>query len=481
MFKKFISLLSPKTTSPSNDAEHINQEMYKKGAELAERNKTLSLLQKINEIILNSITHANEIAQLVTSLLVNEAGFEIVALFLHDKEQKVLKRIAFSETSKNISIPYLTELSLTQTENLLIQAVNDLTKKSSTTLENVLLSKEILANSPIQQALQQVKSVFVFPLIVRGELIGVMVIALADEEQKISEYTRDLINRLVEIIGIALDNSLLYNEVQSQNIRLQELDRLKDEFVSVASHELRTPMTAIKSYLWMSLDGRGGELTEKQKFYLQRAYNSSDRLIRLVSDMLNVSRIDSGRITIEVGAVAMEQLVQEVFDEVMPHAQELGVMLQLNKVESLPPVLADSDKIKEVLFNLIGNSLKFTPKDGTVTVSFAQKGDMVETTVKDTGTGIAPEDISKLFQKFGLVAGSYISDRSIQGTGLGLYISRSIIQLHGGTITVASEGRGKGAMFVFTLPVYHEESARKVATNASEKDEQTVGIIHTEM
>jgi signal transduction histidine kinase len=264
-----------------------------------------------------------------------------------------------------------------------------------------------------------------------------------------------LIYRLGEVIGIALDNALLYNEVQLNNEKLKELDKLKDEFVSVASHELRTPMTAIMSYIWMALDGRGGPLTEKQKYYLERAYSSVNRLIKLVNEMLNVSRIESGRVTVSLGAVDLEKITQEVIDEVLPRANELGISVEEVHGDALPLVLADSDKIKEVLFNLLGNALKFTQKEGKITVSFFINGDMVETTVKDTGSGIAPGDLPKLFQKFGLLPDSYTMNQIApnSGTGLGLYICKAIIELHHGKIWADSEGHGKGTAVTFSLKI----------------------------
>ncbi len=306
-------------------------------------------------------------------------------------------------------------------------------------------------------------------------------LCLAEEEKDLSEYRKDLLDRLTDIIGIAIDNSLLYNQVQAANERLKELDKLKDEFVSVASHELRTPMTAIKSYLWMALAGKGGSISEKQKFYLERAYSSVDRLIRLVNDMLNVSRIDSGRISIQLEAVNLATLVQEVFDDVLPRAQELGITLKKEEGQTVPQVVADSDKIKEVLFNLIGNSLKFTPKGGTISVSFVQKDNMIETRVNDTGTGVNPADIGKLFTKFSMISSSYISDRPIVGTGLGLYICKSIIELHGGKIWAESQGLGKGTQFIFSLKVATQEELQKAAQTPLDEKKPMIDIVHTEL
>lgn len=479
-FSQNIKSLFGTNPSATKDSDHINQEMYKKSAELNEKNKTLSLLQQLDAIVLSSITRLNEVAQSVTTLLVKEAAFENVAIFLFSKKDSALQRIGFSETEKTVQIPYLQTISLVQTNNLIAQSATNRVKHEAFSLENVLLSPTDFAREDIKQAIFKIKSVRIAPLVIRNELVGALVISLAEEDAALSETKKDLLSRLVDTVGIGIDNALLYNEVQETNKKLVILDQLKDEFVSVASHELRTPMTAIKSYLWMALEGRGGPITEKQKFYLDRAYKSVDRLIRLVNDMLNVSRIDSGRITIELTAIDLPVMIQEVFDEVMPRAQELSLALKMTPtVAPLPKVLADNDKIKEVLFNLIGNALKFTPKGGSINVSFVQKGEFIETTVSDTGTGILPEDISKLFQKFSMVDGSFSSDHSIQGTGLGLYISKSIIELHKGKIWVTSEGRDKGTQFIFSLPVIRDEDLQKIAKTQPDEDKKSMGIIHT--
>ena len=284
---------------------------------------------------------------------------------------------------------------------------------------------------------------------------------------------------------MAVQNSSLYTSVKESaeqleraNEKLKELDKLKDEFVSLASHELRTPMTAIKSYLWMTLKGDAGEINEKQKQYLDRAYMSVDRLIKLVNDMLNISRIESGRLTVNMQKVDIYEITEEVLDEVRPKANEQGVNIVFSPNQTISPVLADADKIKEVIFNLVGNSLKFTPKDGSITITFRLNGEFLETEIKDTGSGISNENISKLFQKFGMIPESYVMNKTASGTGLGLYICRSIIEIHKGKIWVTSDGVGKGAAFCFTLKVFNEKDALEFG-NSDIKDE--VGIVHTQV
>jgi len=282
-------------------------------------------------------------------------------------------------------------------------------------------------------------------------------------EEKIAKATDELRKANVEVYKKNVELAKLGKRLGEANDKLKTLDKLKDEFLSLASHELRTPMTAIKAYLWMVLRGQGGKVTGKQASYLNRAYNSTSHLITLVNDMLDVSRIESGRITLNLGEIKLVQLIDDVVAEITPRATELEIEIAVMPLpSSLPSVMGDYDKIKEVLINLVGNALKFTqhqsgagftPKKGKITISFRQNDGMVETSVTDTGVGIKKEDIPKLFQKFIMVGGSEQKALNTQGTGLGLYICKSIIELHGGKIWVKSEGIGKGTSFTFSCPI----------------------------
>lgn len=296
-------------------------------------------------------------------------------------------------------------------------------------------------------------------------------IANAKAYKKINQFNTTLREEVQKATG----------ELRQANEHLKELDRLKDDFVSVASHELRTPMTAIKSYLWMALAGQGGPLSEKLKYYLQRSYSSVDRLIKLVNDMLNISRIDSGRLTLQIEKTDIIKVIREVVDDITPRSDELGIKIAVENPVTVPEVLVDPDKIKEVIYNLIGNSLKFTPRDGKITVSFDQEDEQVYINIADTGSGIAPEDLSKLFQKFGILPGTYVTNQPTFGTGLGLYICKSIIEMHGGKITAKSEGKGKGAVFTFTVKKYSQNELEIFSQKFKNNQEVSVGLIHSQI
>lgn len=466
----------PSTDDITDELGHITQEIYKKNTELAQTNKTLSLLQKIDEIILSAVTDPQQIAQQVADITVKETGYKAISIILKDSNKDELYRVAVSQTDQIKQIEQSLHLNfseakipLTYEDNIIVRAFTRKTVQLSHDLYDTFGPNTSRDVSKQVQEMLSIVTIIAAPLIARGHSIGVFVIALDLDENSMSAYEHDLRERLPNVVGVAMDNALLYQEIQQANEKLKALDKLKDEFVSLASHELRTPMTAIKSYLWMALAGKGGALNEKQKFYLDRAYNSTDRLIKLVNEMLNVSRIESGRINLEQKAIDVNVLSDDVVADVLPRAQELGIAVIVNHVSPLSLVFADENKIKEVLINLIGNSLKFTPKGGTITIGFKQTDALVEVSVTDTGKGIAAEDIPKLFQKFGKIDNNYLTAQAVQGTGLGLYISKAIVELHGGKIWVYSDGMDKGTTFTFSLPIFKNQQT-SVTTSDTAKD-----------
>lgn len=322
----------------------------------------------------------------------------------------------------------------------------------------------------LQESAEQVES---------GRRIQIIEIETGDEIESLSHSFSSLINQLLQREHLL---EIITSQLKNANEKLKALDELKSEFVSVASHELRTPMTSVKSYLWMALNGKGGELNEKQKYYIERSYNSVNHLMRLINDLLNISRIEAGHISIIFQAVNLMKITQEVIDELFPRALELGILIDMQKDDSLPLVLADPEKVKEVLFNLIGNSLKFTPRGGSIVITYSRKNDFVETRIIDNGAGILAEDMPKLFQKFGLIPGSYVTNQtSVGGTGLGLYICRSIIDLHHGEIKAQSEGKDKGATFSFTLKIYNDAEYQELKKHRQQYTDKNGELIHSDV
>jgi len=240
------------------------------------------------------------------------------------------------------------------------------------------------------------------------------------------------------------------HELKAANGQLKQLDKLKDEFVSLASHELRTPMTSIKGSISVILEGYAGKISPQAHKYLTAAFNENDRLIRLVNNLLNSSRIEAGRFTFRVTDVDLCQVITEIISNMQTAAAELNIYLKFKTQEDRLLVQADSDKIREVIINFIGNALKFTSTGG-ITVTAERQSEIIVIAVHDTGFGMKETDLHLLFRKFSQVD-TQTGAKPVGGTGLGLYISKQIVEGLRGKIWVESE-LGKGTTFYFSLPV----------------------------
>jgi PAS domain S-box-containing protein len=230
----------------------------------------------------------------------------------------------------------------------------------------------------------------------------------------------------------------------------RELDRLKTEFVSQVSHELRTPLTAIKGFTDLLIEGEAGEINEEQQEYLGIVQNNVDRLVTLINDLLDISRIESGRVQLKLESVPLGAIVESVAATMRPLVEGKNQSLAVAVDPALPPVRADRDRITQVVTNLVSNAYKYTPAGGALRVEASREGDAARLAVHDNGIGIAPEDVAQLFTRFFRVDSSLT--REVGGTGLGLSIVKSIVELHGGTLEVESEP-GQGSTFSFTVPL----------------------------
>ena len=235
------------------------------------------------------------------------------------------------------------------------------------------------------------------------------------------------------------------------NEKLQKLDSAKSEFVSIASHQLRTPLTAIKGYVSLLLEGSYGTVSAPVQDTLNKVYLVNSRLMQLVEDLLSVSRIESGRVQYHYEETQLETLVADLVDSFQFSAKKHGLTLFLKlPAEPLPKMNIDANKMKEVVSNLIDNSIKYT-KEGGVAVEVERRGDRVQVLVSDTGIGIGSESLTQLFNKF--VRTAETSKMEVSGTGLGLYVGKSFVEAHGGKLWAESAGSGQGSTFIVELPI----------------------------
>jgi len=272
------------------------------------------------------------------------------------------------------------------------------------------------------------------------------------EEEITIEFTgQELTYKVITAAVIDNNNKNLGTMKIFYNLtREKMLDKLKSEFISIASHQLRTPLTAIKWAIKMVLDEEEGELNEAQKTMLDKGYKSNERIITLVNDLLNVSRIEEGRFGYSFGKASFEEALKIVSENLEVRIKQKQVQFSVKKHGKIPDVFIDKQKMQLVLQNLLENAIKYTPENGKVKVDLGVDGDFLRVKIKDNGIGIPEVDQVKLFSKF-FRATNAVSLQT-EGSGLGLFIVRNVIKKHGGEITFESK-EGIGTEFIFTLPV----------------------------
>jgi signal transduction histidine kinase len=249
----------------------------------------------------------------------------------------------------------------------------------------------------------------------------------------------------------------LAKDLKAANSRLTELNRQKSEFVSFATHQLRAPLTAMKGYASLLLEGDMGVLPESAKLGVSRISDSTNTLVSIVNDYLNISRIELGAMKYAFEVIDLKMLVEDVVAEVKPNIDKTGVKFSFSAENSGTDyrTTADRDKMKQVIGNLIDNSLKYTPSGSIMaSLSLDHKKHVFVFAVKDTGVGIAPETLPRLFQKFSRASNA--NKTNIRGTGLGLYVAKEIVEAHHGSIRAESEGEGKGSTFIMELEPFEK-------------------------
>ena len=325
--------------------------------------------------------------------------------------------------------------------------------------ENFLYIKEM----------EKLKAALVVPLTLKERLLGLFLLKAKKSGDMFTNEDIKTLETIAAQAAIAIENARLYEEMRDfsktlqkevrfqtkelrgANIRLQQLDKAKSEFISLASHQLRTPLSIVKGYISMILEGSWGKINKEQKGQLERVYLSNERLIRLVDDLLAVSRIESGRLELDFKSVSLEKMTKSVIEEFKKVADDKGLYLKyIEPKKPIPLIKIDALKIRQVVQNLVDNALFYTNKGGAV-IRLKTDKDKIIFSIKDTGIGVSAKEQVTLFEKFSRGhAGAKIHT---EGTGLGLYLAAKLVSAHQGRIWVKSKGKDKGSAFYFELPI----------------------------
>jgi signal transduction histidine kinase len=286
-----------------------------------------------------------------------------------------------------------------------------------------------------------------------GRVLGAIVVAWPDPGAT-PEHQVGLLKTFADQAAIGIEKVGLFNEIQDKSRELEKANRHKSEFLANMSHELRTPLNAIIGFSEVLSEQMFGEVNEKQLEYLKDIHSSGHHLLTLINDILDLSKIEAGRMELELSQFDMGLLLENSLTLVRERATRHGLTLKLDVDDGVDEWVADQRKVKQVVINLLSNAVKFTPPGGSVTLRARHVGqgngaDAVEVAVVDTGVGIAPEEQQLVFEEFRQASGDYL--RKSEGTGLGLSLAKRFVELHGGAMRVESE-LGKGSTFAFILP-----------------------------
>jgi signal transduction histidine kinase len=435
-------------------------ELNKAQEELDRRLGSLDALQKTSRMISTTLDE-NEIYTRLDQALVTNLGFERSLIFVFDQSKGLHPRIihGFSEEEIQQIIPKLGK-----------DSTFTLAMREGQTFSSVTSQKQ---RKEMITRIFDTDHFVISPILTQNGMIGVFFVGNRSNASPVTEGDEELISILANQIGQSLENARLFEQVfrstQILETRVQErtkelasaldevkaVSQTKSDFISAVSHELRTPLTSIKGYASLLITGKLGDIPLPVKERLEKIDLHSDNLVKLINDLLDISRIESGKVEMSLQPCQIHQLVENIHDLLIPQLKNKDIQWVMDISTSIPEMILDIHQVERIFINLIGNATKFTPEKGTIAVKaeYDKRKEEVTFHVSDTGIGISEEDLKKLFNEFYRVENKI--NQNVKGTGLGLSLAKKIIEAHKGKIWVTSKV-GEGTTFHFILPIRQE-------------------------
>jgi signal transduction histidine kinase len=412
--------------------------------ELTRSVEQLTALGEVGRAI-SSTLDLETVLTTIVSRAVQLAGVDGGVVFEYDENAQEFVQRAATEQGGDLAMARRTRR---------IRRGDGVVGQTAVTLEPVqvpdILSEGAYA-SPLRDNLVRsgIRALLAVPMLREARLIGSLVVS-QNSPGTFPAETVELLRTFATQSALAIQNARLFREIEEKGRQLEVASQHKSEFLANMSHELRTPLNAIIGFSEVLTDRMFGELNEKQEEYLRDIYASGTHLLSLINDILDLSKIEAGRMELELSEFDLPTAIENALMLVRERAGRRSIALHADIDTRLGQIQADERKVRQVVLNLLSNAIKFTPEGGRIDVGAVPKDGFVEVSVSDTGIGIAPEDQEKVFEEFKQVG---TAAKKIEGTGLGLTLCRKFVELHGGRIWVKSE-IGHGATFTFTLPIH---------------------------
>lgn len=422
--------------------------------ELDKKAASLYALHRVSRLISTTLDE-KEIFRRINENTISELGFEKGILLVREASNELFPRVAvgYSESQIKDLVNYIRQDEL----------FSDCLKEGRN-----LFSLTIEASSKEKIAKKFAVSYFIItPILTQDGIIGLIFLGNSSGATTLSEGDDELISILASQIGQSLENARLFEEAFHAKLDLENkinertkqlaaaldevkgISKMKSDFISAVSHELRTPLTSIKGYASILMAGKLGTLPEAVKERLEKINKHSDSLVKLINDLLDISRIEAGKVEMKFEEASLNEIASSVVDLLQPQLREKEIELKTDLAQNLSQVLVDHSQVERVFINLLGNAIKFTPSGGGIKISARENHDSIEVIVADSGIGIAEQDLAKIFEEFYRVDNPL--NQALKGSGLGLSLVKYIIEAHQGKIWAKSQ-LNKGSEFHFTLP-----------------------------
>jgi signal transduction histidine kinase len=446
---------------------------------LEERNKQLVALNRISSTIRRMMSPKKVIQQVLAGV-VEGLGYDVCLLVLSDKEEK---RLRFHLPQENFLIEQveartgfkLDEMTITEgVFNSIVTAIKRNRVVFRFELSELVKGAEPHWDTELADRVQRelgFKKFVIMPLVAERRVIGALI--GISRTEFVDESRVDVLENFSNQAALAIESAQLFEEIQTKNIELERANKIKSEFLAIMSHELRTPLTAIIGFSELMLEEVLGPLKPEQRDTLQEVVNNGGHLLHLINSILDLAKVEAGKMELVSEPFSLEDLVHEVGSSISSLVKKKNQNFNIEMVPHLPAIQADSRKLRQILLNLLSNAIKFTPEAGKIILrvkfhpsipsegfcpkvrqlAISPKG-YFEIVVQDTGIGIDPKDIEDIFDVFEQVDSSFT--RKYQGTGLGLALTKQFVEMHGGVIWVESQPN-QGAKFFLLIPAEAQE------------------------
>ena len=437
----------------NDELKSVTESLYKQNLELAVKNKTLSLLSKLYEISVLTL-NPRELAKKVSSVIQVDLNFELVGVLLYDQEKDELTPLSFSESDRF----YKTQA------NLNVFSVNIPSASKNVFLKKLIEQKTMAYTEELRdiwdslvpvemfnkiKSDSNVQSSILYPLIIEDKVIGVLLISLNRLYSELVDYERESTGAFVNVIAVALDKALLYEQLENTNAKLKEANEGQASLMHFMNHQVKGRFGNAKNIFAELLTNDYGQIPDFAKPLLEKGLEETEMGVNYVQNILRGASAENGTLPYDMKPMDMKTVVEEVFSKQKEYAEKKGLSFNLEVESGDYNMTGDAVQLGEAVKNLIDNSINYTEK-GQIVVNLSGKNNIIQLKIKDTGMGIIEEDKNKLFKSG--VRGAESLKVNVNSTGYGLAFVKGVVEAHSGRVWAESEGSGKGSTFFVELP-----------------------------